>query len=1095
MNFKNKITRVASISIFALLALTALANNEYKEQQGYYRYPSLHKNQLVFTAEGDLWRVERRGGLATRLTSNPGQETHAAISPDGQWLAFTGEYNGPKEIYLMPLTGGSPKRMTYSGGPAFVRGWSRDNEIIFTSDYQKPFNGRFQLFTLNINRQEIKPVPLAQASDGVFDQKQNLFFVRQPATVNYTRGYQGGTAENIWLYQTDKEAIPLTTDYTGTSKKPMLWNNRLYFVSDRADNRLLNLWSTDLSGKDLKQHSFEDRFDIFNPSLSEGFIAYQAGADLVIHDLENGTRTVPDIRLVSDFEQRRPRILPNPIDFLTSFDFSDDNQRLALAARGKLTTFPTDKGRIINIPPTHPNLLYQTIRFLPDSQDLIAVGEQGPFHSIWRIPANTKESPIELYKTVSAVDEGPIVSPNGQWLAWSNSEQKLLITHTVSGETRQFFQSLNTDYAPQQFTWSPDSRWLVFVSEANNLNLQLNLLELDTGNIQELTNDRVSSYSPTWSETGNCLVFISNRYYESQIHHAFVHNQQEPYSTENSAVFALAMNKAARWPYSPVNELDLEKSKEPAVDSDNPQTQPGNEEETAPSLTIDLDGISKRIYRFPLPNGRYQYATLGGQTLFWLDLAEDGFLNLKALPINPDKTEPYSVAEDVTFYRLSNDGSAIHLFKDDRMYLLPSHFSSDDLSEFVINTNHWQLNIEPKTEWMQILTQAWKYFQNYFYDENINQIDWDARLSEFQPLVSRVTEREELNDVIRQMISAVGILHLKTNGGDSRHNNEWRSLSWLGASLENTGNGYSVRHIYQSDSNYPEERSPLGRPEVQIQEGDIIKTINGQSLESATPESLLIDQARQQVLVEYQRPGEQETRKDIVYPISTRARRELLYSDWLENNRQYTSKNSSGQIGYIHLKALMSDNFTQWVRQFYPVFQRQGLILDLRDNAGGNIDSWILGRLLRKAVYFQTVRNQTGKMWGMPYAFRGHIVALINEETASDAEVLAQSLRELKLAPLIGTRTWGGRVWRINASFVDHGLFSIPVHAHYNTNRQWASESYGLEPDIQIDNLPHETFMGKDAQLEKAVHYLLEKIKKEPVTVPPLPQNPIAPTK
>ena len=1080
VTFKDKILRTISTLMVTLLALTALADNENNRQQGYYRYPSLHKNQLVFTAEGDLWAVDRRGGLAGRLTSNPGQETHAAVSPDGRWLAFTGEYNGPKEVYLMPLTGGSPKRMTYSGGPALVRGWSSNNHIIFASDYQKPFSDQFQLFTLNINSKDIEPVPLAQASDGVFDRQKNLFFVRQPATVNYTRGYQGGTVENIWFYQAGKEAIPLTTDYTGTSKKPMLWDDRLYFVSDRADNRLLNLWSCDLKGQDLKQHSFESRFDIFNPSLSEGFIAYQAGADLVIHDLANDTRTVPEIRLASDFEQRRPKLLHNPVDFLTSYDISDDNQRLALAARGKLTTFPTDKGRIINIAPARPELLYQTVRFLPGSQDMIVIGEQGPYHSIWRIPAKTSEPGTELYKTETAVEAGPAISPDGQWLAWSNSEQKLFITNTSSGETKQFFHSPNTDYAPREFAWSPDSHWLVFVSEASNLNLQLNLLELDTGQIHELTNDRVSSFSPSWSETGSWLVFISNRYYESRVHHAFAHNQQEPFSTENSGIFAMAMDKTARWPYNPTNELDFENNEEP---------------ETSPPLTIDPDGISKRIYRFPLPKGRYQYAALGGQTLFWLEPTGDGQPNLKALAIHPDKVEPYSVAGDVAFYRISNDGAAIHLFKDNRMYLLPSHFSSGDLNEFLIDTSRWQININPETEWQQILTQAWKYFQNYFYDEKLNQVDWHARLSEFMPLVDRVTEREELNDVIRQMISAVGILHLKTNGGDSRHSQEWQNVSWLGASLENTGTGYSIKRIYRSDSNYPEESSPLNRPEVQIQEGDIIKAINGQSLESTTPTPLLLDQAGQQVLVEYQRPSEQETRKDIVYPISTGERRQLLYSDWLESNRQYTSDSSDGQIGYIHLQALSSDNFTQWVRQFYPVFQRQGLILDLRHNPGGNIDSWILSRLIRKAVYFQTMRNQTSKMWGMPYAFRGHIVALINEETASDAEVLAQSLRELKLAPLIGTRTWGGRVWKTDVSLVDHGFFAIPMEAHYNQNRQWASESYGLEPDILIDNLPHKTFMGNDAQLEKAVHYLLEKIKKEPVTVPSPPQTPVVPAK
>ncbi|MGB1270789.1 MAG: S41 family peptidase, partial [Endozoicomonas sp.] len=978
----------------------------------------------------------------------------------------------------------------YSGKQALVRGWSPDQRILYASSKSAAFDDQLQLFLLDTKTGESSPIPLAQASDGTYDPTgKTLFFVRQPDDPSYPRGYRGGAALNIWQFSKGKEATGITTDFPGNSKHPMIWQDRLYFVSDRGDNQVQNLWSVSIAqdgkkGTNLQQHTHEDQFDLFSPSLHNGAIAYQSGADIVVHDLNTGKSSRPDIRLASDFEQRRPYPVGDPMKYLSSADLSDDLQQLAMVARGKLTTLPTGKGRIKHYDTWDSNLFFQTARFIPGSRDLLVLAEQGKSQSFWRVPETPGAKPRLLHQTRESVESGPVLSPDGTMVAWSDARRSLFITQLANRKTREIYQEARGSSAPKEMAWSPDSQWLVFARESDNQNAQLLITHLQKGTIEPITSERVHSSNPTWVASGDWLVFNSSRYYHSKVLHSFEKNQQEPYSDTNTGIFALAMNPNAQWPYTEPNEL-LQ-----------PEEGRGNEEEKeeqAANVSIELKNLDRRLYRIPLPAGNYTDTRIADGHLVWMEpvsAQSQDIYRLQALPIGDREAQPQTLVSNVRHYQTTRNREELLVLRGEQLYLIPVSLTSDNIDAFQIDSDPWQLNVNPVDEWHQILNQTWKYYNNHFYDKGMHQLDWSARLEQFRPLVNRVADRSELNHVMQQMLNVLGTMHLYLGGGVERYNPIWQETSWLGAVLTRQDKGYRIDRIYRSDPSYPEERSPLARPTVKIREGDVLTAINNHSLAENRPEVLLLDQAGQQVLLEYQRPGEKTSRKEIVYPDSDQRNSELRYQDWLFTRQERVEKTGKGKIGYVHLRGMESDDFSNWVRQFYPVYRREGLILDLRYNTGGSIDSWILSRLMRKAYSFESIRNQTHH-WIMQYAFQGHLLVLVNEHTFSSGEMLTDGIRALKLGPIMGQRTKGGHVWLSMMPLIDQGFLSVPMAGHFFKNRQWASESIGTEPDIPVDNLPHATYQGKDTQLDTAIHKLLETIAREPVQLPAPPQGPI----
>ncbi len=1159
----------------AALVLSCLAASPASPDgpQGYYRQPSIDHDTIVFVAEGDLWRVSTSGGAAARLTTHPGDEGSPRISPDGTQVAFTAQYEGPTEVYVMPLVGGTPKRLTYDAARASVVGWHVDQGtskvLATTSRFSTlPF---VQLTQIDPATDTRELVPLAQASDGAFDDKDALFFTRLAFQGSQTKRYQGGTAQNIWKWTGgDAEAAPLTADYTGTSASPMPWKGRIYYITDKSG--LMELWSMAPDGKDQQQLTHHDKaglagFDVKGPSLSEGRIAYQLGADLWLYDIGANTDTKLTITLDSDFDQTRENWVKKPMDYLSAAHISPDGDRVALTARGQVFVVPKTMGRLAEVT-RKDGVRYREARFMPDGKSLLALSDQSGEVEFWMLPPNGIGAPTQLTTDATVLRWEGVPSPDGKWIAHHDKNQKLWLLDVETKTSKQIDEDRNDNIA--QVQWAPDSRWFTYVKSAENLNRVVKLYNVETGVISPVTTDRFDTTDAAWSPDGKWIYILSDRNLRSVVGSPWGQMAPEPFFDKKTKIYQVALKKGTRSPFAPADELfkedDKKKDKkdEPKKEEtkkDEPKKEPKrkttskkdplpaeakdtdkkdadskddkkdekkDEKKDKPKpVEIDLDGLAARLIDVPAPAGRYSTLSVTDKRLLYIEHDNDKPSSLVFMDIANKDNEPKSLVKDVNSYELSADGKSLLIRKSGALYIIESSAGPDaKLDDKAVKLAGWTFPIVPREEWRQMFIEAWRLERDYFYDTKMVGLDWKAMRDRYLPLVDRVSTRDELSDLIAQMVGELSTLHIFVRGGDTRHGDDQVMPATLGALLirDEAAGGYRVEKIYQSDPDMPERLSPLAAHGVEVGEGDIILEINGRPTLSVPDVSeILRNQAGKQVLLRVKpKPGtatpapasdsdkgaeksadkkddsdkkatsqpDDGTRLVIAVPISPASDSDLRYHDWEYTRRLAVEKDGAGDIGYLHLRAMGNDNFSEFARGFYPVFNRKGLIIDVRHNRGGNIDSWILSRLLRKAWFFWQPRVGD-PYWNMQYAFRGHVAVLCDESTASDGEAFTEGIKRLKIGKVIGTRTWGGEIWLSSSNFlVDGGIATAAENGVFGPEGTWLIEGHGVDPDEVVDNLPHATFKGQDAQLDAAIKYLKDKIKSEPIEEPKAPAHP-----
>ncbi len=1127
--------RFATTLVIFLAAGAAFAQG----RQGYYRQPALNRNTIVFCAEGDLWKVGADGGVASRLTTHPATEGTPRISPDGKWLAFGAQYDGQQDAYVMPIDGGLPKRLTYDGfmgrSGADIAGWRAGDGhaqvIISTAKYSGLPDRRLILVDADSGARSL--VPLSQAAEGVYDDTgKTIFFTRLAFQGSQTKRYQGGTAQNLWKFtEGQPEAVPLTADYAGTSAQPMWWNGRLYFVSDRDGT--MEVWSMTPDAKGLQQETnhtgeAERLLDVRGASMDSGGsgrIVYQLGADLWVYDPARHTDARITITLPSDFDQEREHWITKPFEYLSAAHVSPSGDRAVLTARGQVFVAPKEPGRLVEVT-RKDGVRFRDARFMPDGKTILLLSDQSGEVEFWTAPANGVGELAQLTSDGEVLRWEGIPSPDSKLIAHHDKNQKLWI-FDVGAKTDKKIDTNEWDNF-QSVRWSPDSRYLAYVNIAENLNHVVRIYDTQTGATIQATTDRFDSNWCAWSPDCKWLYVLSDRAIESVVASPWGPMAPEPFFDKPTTLFAVSLKPGERWPFQPSDELyeasksekkDTEKKEPPkepektGPDTAKPaeETKPGVQpdakaepkpdaktdeaKDKAPKVELVAEGLAARLFEVPVDNGNYSEIAVGEKKLYWLsrEAGRGEKATLMSVDIANKDIEPKAIAKDIDSYELSADAKNLLVRKGETIAIIPADSGPGaDLSKGKVDLSGWSFPLTPREEWRQMFVESWRLERDYFYDTGMHKVDWKGVLNRYLPLVDRVATRAELSDLIMQMVGELSTLHTFVYGGDMRTGPEKIGTATLGALLDrDPAGGFKVTHIYKSDPDYPGQRSPLAAPGVEVHEGDMITRVNGRAASDvADIAELLRQKAGRQVLLSVRPAGGAEERSVIVTPISTGADADLRYHEWEYTRRLAVEDLGKGDIGYLHLRAMGTDNISEFARGYYPVFNRKGLIIDVRHNRGGNIDSWILSRLLRKAWFFWQPR--VGEpFWNMQYAFRGHVVVLCDEFTASDGEAFSEGIKRLGIGKVIGKRTWGGEIWLSSSNtLVDGGIATAAEIGVYGPEGIWLVEGRGVEPDIEVDNPPHSTFAGEDAQLKAAVEYLQKKIAAEPVVVPKAPAHP-----
>jgi tricorn protease len=1111
---------------------------------GYYRQPAMSAEAIVFVAEGDIWRTNISGGAAQRLTTHAGEESNPAISPDGKSVAFTARYEGPAEVYVMPIAGGAPTRLTFDGDNARVQGWAKDNKVLYnTARYSDKPNAR--LYTVDINTRAVEAVPLADAAEGCYANANNtLFFTRQPVNSDSLKRYEGGLAQKIWTWNGKTEAQPLTADYKGTSRQPMCGATRIYFLSNRDGT--MNVWSMNVEGRDVQQHTRHADFDIRGASIfvsatsNTESIIYQRGADIYVLDtVTNASRKI-EIALQSDFEQTRARWIKTPWDFVSHIEPSPTGDRVAITARGQVLVMPAGAGRRVEVTRTSEVRSRRGV-FSHDGKSIYAFADTSGEVELWRYPANGVGVAKKLTKNATVLRERAFPSPDGKWIAHTDKDRRLYLLNLASGIDTQIDRSAFDGY--ENIVFSPDSRWLVLNKATENSFEAIHLIEVATKKITQLTSDRYIARDAAFSPDGKWLYFLSNRNLQSVVTSPWGQRNPEPFFDRQTKIYAFALDPTARWPFLPKDELqktEPEKKPEtkpvpapgvppavpatptppapPSPDKEEPtgaatagnigsesktSASAGAKPDASPKVTpLILAGLSDRLYEVPIPAGNYSALATDGKRLYFqvTEATVERKISLRSVAIEaPGLTPPVIdlFFEDIRQYELTRDGKKIFIRRQNELFVFDAGKAAPpppDQAKFVVNLRDWTYSLDPREEWKQMFVDAWRMHRDYFYDKNMHGVDWPKARAKYEPLMMRVTDRAEVNDVIAQMISELSALHSQVFTQDLRRGADAIDVGSLAANVEKTPLGFRVTKIFGGDPELLEERSPLARPEVNVAVGETITMVNGVAATASSLGELLRNQNGRQVLLSIQNAAG-KSRDVIVTPIDPRRDRELRYLTWERERSNIVNRASTNRIGYVHLQAMGSADISRWAREFYPVYQREGLILDLRYNRGGNIDSWIIEKLQRRAWHFWQSRDADQVRSNQQLAFRGHVVALIDADTYSDGETMAQGLRRLGIAPLIGMTTAGAGIWLSDQNRLsDNGLARAAESGSFvddGKERAWITESVGVAPDIAVDNLPFATYNGGDKQLETAISYLLDKMAKEPMRKPTPPAFPV----
>ncbi len=1091
-----------------LFASTALAANDL----GYYRMPTLHGDTIVFSAEGDLWRVSTDGGVAQRLTTHPDEETHPNFSPDGTMLVFNAAYEGPTEIYTMPLAGGAPMRRTYGADRAEAIGWTPDGASILYSTRAFSTLPDQQLALVDIATNTTTRVPLHQASDGAFGPDgEVLVFTRLPFQGSHTKRYKGGTAQQLWRYATgEAEATPLTTDYDGTSTAPMWWDGRVYFISDRDDT--MNIWSMTPDGDDLRQHTMHAAFDVKEPSLHDGRIVYRRGADLWLYDIGANESRELDVTLASDFDQTRERWLLKPMEYLTSVHIAPDGSAAALTVRGEVFTVPVDPTRRRVRATRSTDVRYRNARWMPDGETLVAVSDESDELEFWTFPANGVGDRVQLTDDSTVFRNEPVVSPDGTHIAYTDNDWTLWIRDLNGNQTIRVAQSAADQIV--DLAWSPDSQRLAFVFIESNTLGRIKVYDRADGSVTPVTSERVHSFSPQWTTDGAWMYFLSERDLTTSVASPWGRNQPDPHLHKTTRIYLAPLQGQTRSPFVTDDELDLAdaKAKDEDEDDDDADGDEDNDDDAEAAGEADADGetddeteddaveriemdFSRAIDDLmiaPVPRGEYASLRVAKDRLLWLAANPDGpGATLQSLAIKRDaKPEVKTVIAGVSDLQLSGDRTHLLVRKGSGIHIAKVGADEKAIGKGALPLGGWKFAYDPREEWRQMFNDAWRMERDFFYDRDMHGVDWTAMRDKYAPLVDRVTTRGELSDILQQMVGELSTLHMYVFGGDFRDGPEQIAQGDLGARLERVADGWRVAQIYRGDRDRPDERSPLDRPKSRVDVGELITRVNGQPAADLPHFGMALRNTAGQPVLLHVRDGEGEERAVLVTPMSTRAASSLRYEHWVEERRLMVETEGDGELGYVHIRAMGQGNYAQWAEQYYPVFNRKGLILDVRHNSGGNIDSWILSKLMREIWMYWQGRNGD-PTWNMQYAFPGHMVVLCDERTASDGEAFAEGFRRLGLGPVIGTRTWGGEIWlSFNTPLADRGMATAAEFGVYGPEGEWLIEGHGVDPDIVVDNLPVATFNGGDAQLMAAIRNLQARIDETPVVIPPPPDHP-----
>ena len=1068
------------LMVLAFCSLTFSMGVGAQNEARLMRFPDINKNLIAFVYAGDIWSVDATGGEARRLTSHPGMELFPKISPDGKWIAFSGEYSGSRQIFVMPSNGGTPRQLTFynSVGVMPPRGgfddvpldWTSDGKNILFRANRTPFgdrNGKY--YTISLEGGLEKPLPIVNGGFATLSpDNKKICFTPVDREFRTWKRYKGGRASDLWVYDLDKNTSEQITDFKGTDQLPVWFGDNIYFASDR--DLKLNIYQYNTTTKDVKQLTKHADFDCMWPSGENGQMVFENGGFLYKLDLQSGKEEKVTVNIHFD----NPNILPYykyVKDFVQAYEISPTGKRALISARGDIFSIPAENGPTYNLTNTQGvREIYP--RWSPDGKYISYYSDASGEYEIYLLENKKGATPRQLTSGSSAWKYDSEWSPNSKYLLYFDRTLQLKLVDVETGKTTVVTHADRDEI--HSYSFSSDSKWITYDKEGANGLGAVWVYNVEKAENKQLTDDRFNDGSPVFSVDGKYIYFISDRDFNldfSSFEFNYVYNK-------SAKIYAVAL--CADCPKLFKDKNDVEPVKEAEKPADEPKKDKKGKVEEKPAVAlpktiqIDFDGINSRITAFPLKSGEYRnLAAVDGGILY----ISEGSLHKYAIEDKKDEEVMDGVSQAV----VSAEGKMM-IYRAGKDFGITKLTTGQKSGAGKLNLDDMVMKIDPKKEWMQIYTDGWRIFRDYFYVSNMHGVDWKGIKERYSPLVPYVSHRADLDYILGEIISETNTGHSYVDWGDFEKVKRM-DTGLLGAELvaDQTSGKYRIAKIYAGENWNEARRSPLTEQGVNVKEGDYLLAINGTAVNlNMNPYELLENTLGKTVEITVNSiPDAAGARTSTIKPISSEL--ELLNLNWVNERRAMVDKLSGGKIGYIYVPNTSTDGNRELFRGMYEYNEKEALIIDDRYNGGGFIPDVMTGLLERKTLsYWQ--RNGLSPMKTPGVAHNGPKVMLTNGYSSSGGDAFPYYFRKVGLGKLIGTRTWGGLVGMSgNAGLVDGGYIAVPRFGIYDENEQWIIEGTGVSPDIEVVDRPEQLAKGIDPCIEKAVDVLLKQLQDNPV--------------
>ena len=1072
--------------IVASLCCVAIANVFCQVDARMMQYPDVSATQIVFSYAGDLWVVAKEGGTAMKLSSPRGQELFPHFSPDGSRIAYSANYDGNLEIYVIPSMGGMPKRVTYHGMPDRVVGWYPDGKHILYASSMASGRQRYSQFysiTPDGGLPDLLPVPYGELASLSPDGKR-IAYTKMTQAFRTWKRYRGGWTADINVFDLLTDSSEVIAPDPANDEFPMWHGNTIYFLSDRGTDERSNIWSYDLGTKQTKQLTHFADYDIHFPSLGPSDIVFEAGGKLYLLPLSGENAREVNVKVVTDEITLLPHS-ENVEKLIQNISIGPDGKRALVEARGEIFSVPAENGPVVNLT-NAPGSAERYPAYSPD----------GKFAAFWSDRSGEYElTLLDLTKPGEAktlTSYGPGFRYNLYWspdckkIAFIDKAMKVRIFDVARDETvdvDKLLYKYEGDLRSYHMGWSSDSRWLAYARDLDDQHTAIALFDTKEGKRTQVTSGYYSDTDPCFDPDGKYLYFYTSRTF------APVYSDLDPtWAYPNSTtIAAVPLTEDVPSPLAPKDDTTSVKKEEAKKEEPKEKDKEKEKKDEKPKeVKITLAGFEERVVILPPAAGNFGHLLASSGKVLFQRLPYAG-TNDKKKPViyyDLEKREEKTIVDDADMFALSVDGKKLLIGKSGSYYVID--VGENAKLDKKMPVSQLEMTVDPRAEWKQIFNDVWRFERDYFYDPNMHGVNWNEMKSRYAKLLDNAVTRWDVNYVIGELISELSSSHTYRGGGDEEAG-PVQSFGYLGVNWEIANGAYRIKDIVTDAPWDTEVRSPLLQPGIRVGKGDYILAVNGVPLTIArAPWAAFAGLAGKTVeLTVNSQPSLEGARKVIVQTLTDETR--LRNLAWIESNRETVDRETNGRVGYIYVPSTGIDGQNELVRQFWAQFTKEGLIIDERFNSGGQIPDRFIELLNRKPLAFWAVRD--GENWQQPsIANFGPKVMLINGWSGSGGDAFPDYFRKAGLGLLIGSRTWGGLIGISGVpGLIDGGSVTVPTFRMYNPDGTWFKEGHGVEPDISVDDNPTRLARGIDPQLERGVQEVMKELSAHPTVWPKQP--------